>query len=103
MFGKTKNEENKKGLFTRSLVKLLAAAFVLSSFAIIIVNNRDCAEKQKELDALEERISAYELENADLQRILDSDDLSPYMERIAIEERGYAYPDERRFYDKSRD
>ena len=61
------------------------------------------AEKQKELDAINEKISAYELENADLQRILDSDDLSPYMERIAVEERNYAYPDERRFYDTSRD
>ena len=102
MFRKKKNEDTKKGLFNSGLVKLFTAVFVLSCFAIIIVTNKDCAEKQKELDVIEEKIAACELENADLQRILDSDDLSPYMERSAIE-RGYAYPDERRFYDTSRD
>ncbi len=102
MFIKKKNKEHKKGLFNSGLVKLFTAVFVLSCFAVIIVTNKDSAEKQKELDAINEKISAYELENADLQRILESDDLSPYMERNAIE-RGYAYPDERRFYDISRD
>jgi hypothetical protein len=29
--------------------------------------------------------------------------MSAYMEKVAVEERGYAYPDERRFYDTSRD
>ena len=38
-----------------------------------------------------------------MQRTLDSDDLSAYMEKIALEERDYAYPNERRFYDRSRD
>lgn len=38
----------------------------------------------------------------ELQRVLESDDLSYYIEKIAMEERGYAYPDERRFYDTSR-
>jgi hypothetical protein len=38
-----------------------------------------------------------------MRRTLESDDLSAYMEKIALEERGYAYPNERRFYDTSRD
>ena len=38
-----------------------------------------------------------------MRSTLESDDLSAYMEKIALEERGYAYPNERRFYDTSRD
>ena len=34
---------------------------------------------------------------------LDSDDMSEYMEKVAAEQWGYAYPDEHRFYDTSRD
>ena len=63
----------------------------------------DSAEKAKELDTIQAKIDAYKLQNEEMQRTLDSDDLSDYMERIALEERGYAYPNERRFYDTSRD
>jgi hypothetical protein len=52
---------------------------------------------------IQTKIDAYETENAELQRVLDSDDLNEYMEKVALEERGYAYPDERRFYDTTRD
>jgi hypothetical protein len=37
--------------------------------------------------------------NEELQKILDSDDISEYMEKVALEKYGYAYPDERRFYE----
>ena len=52
---------------------------------------------------IQSKIDAYEAENMEIQRVLDSNDTSAYMEKVAIEERGYAYPDERRFYDTSRD
>ena len=95
--------EAPKGLFNVNLLKLLAAAFVIGCFVIIVRTYSDCAEKQKELDALNASIAEYTEENEELQRILDSDDLSGYMERSAVEDRGYAYPDEYRFYDTSRD
>ena len=41
-------------------------------------------------------------DNEDLERILASDDIDSYMERLAREEYNYAYPDEARFYDASR-
>lgn len=41
-------------------------------------------------------------DNADLKRIIDSGDIDAYMEKLAREEYGYAYPDEFRFYDTSR-
>jgi len=93
----------KKGLFNSGLVKLAAGALVIGCAALIITTEKDCAEKEKQLIAIQEKIDTYEAENMELQRVLDSDDMSAYMEKVAIEERGYAYPDERRFYDTSRD
>lgn len=39
----------------------------------------------------------------EIQRVLDNNDMSEYMEKVALEDQGYAFPDERRFYDTSRD
>ncbi len=96
-------KKRKKGLFNRGLVKLVAAATVIGCTALIVATERDCAEKEKQLVAIQDQIDSYKAENMELQRTLDSDDISAYMEKVAIEERGYAYPDERRFYDTSRD
>lgn len=98
-----KQAANKRGLFNKGLFKLAAAAVIVGCGFLIATTESDCNDKEEELAALQARIDAYNMENAELQRTLDSDDLSAYMERIALEERGYAYPDERRFYDKSRD
>ena len=43
-----------------------------------------------------------QLVGEDLERILESGDIDGYMERLAREEYNYAYPDEFRFYDTSR-
>lgn len=82
---------------------IASVALVIGCAALIISTEKDCAEKEEQLVSIQEQIDAYESENMELERILESDDLSDYMEKIAIEERGYAYPDERRFYDMSRD
>ncbi len=103
MAKKIKDKTKKKGIFNSGLFRLVALAVIVGCSFLIFTTNRDCAEKQKELTAIQNKIDAYQADNADLQNVLDSDDLSAYMERIAIEERGYAYPDERRFYDVSRD
>ncbi len=98
-----RSKQEKKGLFNKLLVRLLAVAVVAGCVVIIYTTERDCAGKERELASIQNKIDAYEMENADLQQILKSDDMSVYIERIAMEERGYAYPDERRFYDTSRD
>jgi cell division protein FtsB len=90
-------------LFNKGLVRLAAISLIVGCTALIINIEQDCTEKESQLAAVQEKIDAYEAENMELQRVLDSGDLSSYMEKIAIEERGYAYPDERRFYDTSRD
>lgn len=98
-----KSKQNKKGLFNKMLVRLLTVAVVAGCVAIIYTTERDCAVKERELSSIQNKIDAYEVENANLQRILESDDIAVYIERVAVDERGYAYPDERRFYDTSRD
>lgn len=100
---KVKYKKKRKGLFNRGLVKLAAGAFIVGCAVLIVTTEKDCADKEKELVAIQDKIDTYEAENMELQRVLESDDMSTYMEKIAIEERGYAYPDERRFYDTSRD
>jgi competence protein ComGC len=100
---KTKKQAKNKGLFNSMLFKLLAGAVIIGCAVPFVTTETDCINKEAELAALQAQIDAYNIENAELQRTLNSDDLSAYMERIALEEKDYAYPDERRFYDTSRD
>ena len=103
MARKIKNQQNKKSLFSSGLTKLAAVAVIAGCSVLIMTTQRDCADKQKELSEIQSKIDTYTEENAELKKILDSDDISDYMEKVALEERDYAYPDERRFYDTSRD
>ncbi len=57
---------------------------------------------QAELQSIKDKTQEVEAENVELQRILEDDDMNAYMEKIAIEEMNYAYPNERRYYDTSR-
>ena len=60
------------------------------------------AEMQKELNSIVNKTEEVEAENVELQRILEDDDMNAYMKKLAIEDMNYAYPDERRYYDTSR-
>ena len=57
---------------------------------------------QKKLDSIVSRTEEVEADNAELQRTLDEDDINAYMEKLAIEKMNYPYPNERRYYDTSR-
>jgi hypothetical protein len=100
---KIKTKKSKKVSLSRGLFKLVIITFIGGCSVAAVAMQIDSAEKEKELGAIQAKIDAYKLQNEEMQRTLDSDDLSAYMERIALEERGYAYPNERRFYDTSRD
>jgi len=41
-------------------------------------------------------------EQEELEKFIEADDIEGYMEKAAIEELNYAYPNERRFFDTSR-
>lgn len=67
-----------------------------------IVTQTNLTEMESELGVIAEKIDEIEAENVELQRVLEDDDMNAYMEKIAIEEMDYAYPNERRYYDTSR-
>lgn len=96
-------DKQKKGLFNLGLVKVTATTMIIVCTVLLITTEQDCTRKEHELADIQSKIDEYNIQNEDLQRTLDSDDMSAYMEKVALEERGYAYPDERRFYDTSRD
>lgn len=77
-----------------------AAVFCLIIYAIfnIISQQAQIAELKKQRENLSEQITAQEQRNDEYTRLLRSGDEAEYMERIAIEQLGYAYPGERRFY-----
>ena len=90
-----KNPKPKRSRF----VKLLTiAALVVYSGVIIISQQAQIAQLRKESDAINKKITAAKQLNDEYTRLLSSDDEAEYMEKIAIEKLGYAYPNERRFY-----
>lgn len=79
------------------------ALIMIAACLVSIVSDKvELSEKQAELDALRQEAQRLEAENAGYESILSEEDERTYMERIATENLGYAYPDERRFYDTSR-
>lgn len=100
---KLKKQRSKKALFNGVLLKLVSFAAVIGCAVLFFTTESDCREKEREIAAIQAQIDACQMENEELERTLEGDDLSAYIERIALAEQGYAYPDERRFYDTSRD
>lgn len=90
-----------KSLFS-FISKFITIAAVIGCFASIIITQSNRAEMQKELNSINKKAEEIEAENVELQRILEDDDMDAYMEKLAIEKMNYAYPDERRYYDTSR-
>ncbi len=91
----------KKGLFglvSRGIIIVAVIVCVVS----FIVTQTNLTEMESELGDIAEKIDEVEAENVELQRVLEDDDMNAYMEKIAIEEMDYAYPNERRYYDTSR-
>lgn len=73
------------------------------SVGVTIVNQQvGLLEKKEQLAELEQRKEELIAANDEYQRILNVVDEREYMERVAIEVLGYAYPSEIRFYDTSR-
>lgn len=94
--------KNKRGPIITSLVTLSSIAFVIYCICSFVLTQAGIADKKTELAILNEKAFTLEEENDEYQRILAEEDERAYMERIAIDTLGYAYPNERRFYDTTR-
>ena len=93
-----KNPKPKKSRFVKLLTIFAVAALVVYSGVTIISQQAQIAQLKKQSDAIEKKITAAKQLNDEYTRLLSSDDEAEYMEKIAIEKLGYAYPNERRFY-----
>ena len=100
---KTKKEPKKKSrLIFRVISRTAVIVDIIGCTVSEVSIQSKIAEKKTALAQVQKQIDNLTAENEDLERILDSGDIDSYMERLAREEYNYAYPDELRFYDTSR-
>jgi len=103
MPGKKKKQRTKeKTFFSNIPFKIVSVALIICCTVISVSTEYDRLQKEEELSAIQEKIKDYENENAELQQNLEGNDMTAYIEKVARENFNYAYPDEQRFYDTSR-
>ena len=98
---KLNHEKTPKGILSSLVLRLGVFAVIIVCIAMIISNESTLAEKQQELAEIQAKKAMLQAENVRLSRELESDEYS-YMENYALNYLNYAYPNERRFYDTSR-
>jgi cell division protein FtsL len=94
---KMKKEKKGKSRFVRALLSLAVVTFCVYAVYDIVNNQTEIEKLKKETADMTEKISETKQLNDEYQSLIDSDD-DEYMERVAVEQLGYAYPNERRFY-----
>ena len=96
-------KKSKQPFLFRMLIRAALAMFAVFCAVSIISAQNSIVEKKKELAQIEENIEVLSAQNEELAELIASDDIGRYMEKLAVESGNYAYPDERRYYDTSRD
>jgi len=96
----TKAKKRKKGFLghLKGLAILCLLGYVLVTF---ITQQVKLAESNNEISDLKTKISVATQTNDEYNRLLTMSDEKEYMEHIAIEKLGYAYPNETRYFDTS--
>jgi cell division protein FtsB len=86
-----------------SIVLAIGAVALVCYFFISFFSLRaQVAAKRAEVATLQTQVARQEEKNAELEQLLDSGDLDAFVEKRARDEDlGYAYPDERVYYDMS--
>ncbi|HAM69013.1 MAG TPA: hypothetical protein DCP68_05320 [Ruminococcus sp.] len=82
--------------------RLVAVILIIACIISFVSTQASLNEKRQQKSDLEAAIQQARDENAELEKFVGTDDLDGYMEKAAIEDLNYAYPNERRFYDTSR-
>lgn len=95
-------KKNKKRPVLRLLTTLSGLVLISYCIGAFISDQASLDEQKKELEALRQKEAELIEKNEEYQAILSGEDEKEYMEHIAIEILGYSYPNERRFYDKTR-
>ena len=92
----------RRAVFDWIINRLVAVVLIVACIISVVSTQATLQEKRQELAELEAAIQQADDERAELEKFVGTDDLKGYMEKAAIEELNYAYPNERRFYDTSR-
>lgn len=93
------NQKKQTSPLMRLIITVTSFVFVMYCVTSIVMTQAEIAEKKQELDVLAEKAEKLEEQNAEYLSILSEEDERAFMERYAVEVLGYAYPNERRFYD----
>ena len=101
MAKRKRHPDSKPYVGLRLLYRIAIVLFILFCSVSIVMVQNSIAEKKVELAGIEEQIDALKAENEELADLIKSEDISRYLEKLAVENNGYAYPDERRYYDIS--
>ena len=83
---------------SRLLASFAIVCLVLYTLVSIVTQRVEISQVEKQSEELFAKITEAKQQNDEYVRMLNENDEAAYMERIAIERLGYAYPNERRFY-----
>ena len=84
------------------LTKIVGVALVAACVISFVSTQVTLMEKRQEAAELEQAIEQAKEEQSKLQKFADAENIEEYLEKAAIEDHNYAYPNERRFFDTSR-
>lgn len=99
---KARIENRKNQNIVGRIIKIIIFLCIIGFIASIIYTKAAIVEKQQELAELNAQADKIQAENDEYKRLLDDEDVNAYMEKLAIENMSYAYPNEIRFFDTSR-
>ncbi|MBQ7013332.1 MAG: hypothetical protein IJN11_05390 [Oscillospiraceae bacterium] len=102
---KVRKTNDKPNLIVRLMVRVPIVLLLIFCVVTIVVKQNSVLEKKQKIAAVEEEIQDLQLDYDELTDILKSADIGNYIEKVAMENDNYsyAYPDEHRYYDTSRD
>ena len=86
---------------TSLLLRVCVCTFAFYIAFTLISMQLDVAAKRRELELLNNNIANQQLVNSEIKRLLDLGDENAYIEYMARERLGYAYPDEKILIDRS--
>ena len=99
---KTVAKQRRRAIFDWIITKLVVVILLIACIISFVSTQATLMEKRQEAAELDVLIEQAKDEKMELEKFVDANDLEGYMEKAAIEEYNYAYPNERRFYDTSR-
>lgn len=82
------------------LLKFAVCVFVVYVVYLLVQQQFDIQNSRSMLEKTQQQVYEKQLENKEMERLLASDDKA-YVERIAKDEYGYAYPNESVYIDTS--